>query len=771
MNRSAFFRLYILVLIPLIIGCGTRDTLYDALYSSLEEETDEFDHSVLSGRRIVIDPGHGGAFDGAVGADSLREADANLGVALYLWGMLREAGAQVSLTRTTDHDFLPPGSEELADDLAARMKIANAWEAEVFLSIHHNSHIDRDRERNRIEVYYRGDDPGASLELAEEIHLHLARNLGIPETTVSDGNYFVLRNSSAGASVLGEASYISHPQVEKKLQISTRQKLEAEAYFLGLISYFKRGVPRIERLEPPSDTLYAPASLSFDLRRGADIPLDPTSARIRIGEREIVPLYDPAGGRIHCAMPGDLPNGKYTVSATIKSVRGASASCKPFSLLLNRPAEFILPLQVRGNSRGDFDLSLKVLDRWGYPLADSTKVTVVSEKTGARHAGFSVAGIFHFPGSSQPDDNTFVVTSHGKTETLRFHLPGKGEGDYFILSVVDSVTGKLVPGPQILLPTGESATGDREGSIILSPLPPEGEIIILAAGYVPRRVSLDEISKGASPLKLRPVLDGILRGKRIAIDPGGGGTDDGGRGSGKIRGATVNLKIAETLREILVAAGAEVFLSRSGEETLSLAERVYRTNRFQAHLAIGLHYGSPLSAEEDACLLLHYPGSQRGMAAAEHLSRALGGLPPCKELSLREGAGLFLQQTNCPACEIHAILDDRTEKIYLSPRWIYLEAERILSGIVHNFNERETELFDYTINIIRENKLLRPVSVCLDQALTLIADDEDCVKFSCVTAGEHSVSIGLPGIVPAYTVDIVISAEGPRVTSIEVNEP
>ncbi len=102
-------------------GCSSQRSSRDNLYSQLSEEPAAFDRSVLEGRRIVIDPGHGGRFRGAVGADSLSEADVNLGVALYLWGLLDEAGAEVRLTRSADRDFLAEGSSAVQDDLAARM--------------------------------------------------------------------------------------------------------------------------------------------------------------------------------------------------------------------------------------------------------------------------------------------------------------------------------------------------------------------------------------------------------------------------------------------------------------------------------------------------------------------------------------------------------------------------------------------------------------------------------------------------------------------------
>ncbi len=95
--------------------------------------------SPLRGRRIVLDPGHGGFFKGAIGQNGLTEAEVNLGVALYLRGLLEWVGAEVFLTRTADYDFLTASDSTLASDLAFRSSFADSLQPDVFLSLHHNS--------------------------------------------------------------------------------------------------------------------------------------------------------------------------------------------------------------------------------------------------------------------------------------------------------------------------------------------------------------------------------------------------------------------------------------------------------------------------------------------------------------------------------------------------------------------------------------------------------------------------------------------------------
>jgi N-acetylmuramoyl-L-alanine amidase len=82
--------------------------------------------------RIVLDPGHGGHDPGAK-ASGLTEADLVLDIALRVEALLKkEPGVEVVLTRRTDA-FIP---------LEERTAIANREDADLFLSIHANSHDD-----------------------------------------------------------------------------------------------------------------------------------------------------------------------------------------------------------------------------------------------------------------------------------------------------------------------------------------------------------------------------------------------------------------------------------------------------------------------------------------------------------------------------------------------------------------------------------------------------------------------------------------------------
>ncbi|MBN1884943.1 MAG: N-acetylmuramoyl-L-alanine amidase [Candidatus Krumholzibacteriota bacterium] len=709
-----------------VVGCGGGDG-YDRLYERLSEEPAAFDRGVLAGRRIVVDPGHGGEFDGARGGGGLAEAEVNLGVALHLWGMLDDAGADVRLTRTTDRDFLPEDGTEVRDDLAARIEEANAFLPEVFLSIHHNASFARDRGRNGIEVYYRGDDPGASLELGRDVLLHLARNLGIPSGEIRPGNYFVLRRSVAGAAILTEASYLSNPAVEDRLRLAEKQRLEAEALFLGLVGYFSRGVPTVERLLPATDTLSAPAEVFFRAVPAAGIPLDPSSATVRVDDRTVPAVFD--GGSIRWTIPASAPNEPMRVQGSIRSARGATVASAPATLLLARPAVHLLPLPAERERNGRWRIGVAVLDAEGRAVADGTLVTTTLPG-GALVERRSRAGRIEM---IVPDaDGPFVVSAASRRDTLRF---GKSDGGTPAL-VLDARSGDPVPFPVAAGLPGVSSTGDRAGRLSL---PVGGGFVLVSArGYLPERIEAPGDTIGVL-LRLEPLFGGCLLGRAVAVDAAGGGADLDGLGDGRLRGADVNIETARRLATMLEASGARVLLVRRGEETLSPHDRVARVNAagVDAALRIGRASGN------DACVVRHYPGSLRGAALARLLADALAGLPPCRETAVGEATDPFLQQTNCPACVARSgPVEGDAERLFSHHARPAIEAERLFAALVAFFGDERTAQRPV---VATDGGL--PVAgalVCLDGTVSLETDETGVVRFTCVTPGRHVLGCAWP---------------------------
>ena len=109
-------------------------------------------------KTVVIDPGHGGAKPGALGKKS-KEKDITLAIAMKLGKVITDNYEDVTViyTRTTDVDI----------SLAERAKLANRSKADLFLSIHANSHPKC--ESRGVETFVMGlSTSKANLEVAKK---------------------------------------------------------------------------------------------------------------------------------------------------------------------------------------------------------------------------------------------------------------------------------------------------------------------------------------------------------------------------------------------------------------------------------------------------------------------------------------------------------------------------------------------------------------------------------------------------------------------------
>jgi len=189
----------------------------------------------LAGRLIVVDPGHPPL--GATGPTGLREADANLSVALLLRDLLTQAGARVMLTRSTN----------VALDLLPRTRFADSVDAELLVSIHNNALPDgvNPFTNNGTSVYY---NHPRSLPLAQAVERELVRQLGIRDLGVGRGDLALVRPTWMPA-ILTEGLFMMIPEQEAALADARGQRLYAVAVRDGIES-FLRGVAQGRRDVP-----------------------------------------------------------------------------------------------------------------------------------------------------------------------------------------------------------------------------------------------------------------------------------------------------------------------------------------------------------------------------------------------------------------------------------------------------------------------------------------------------------------------------------------
>lgn len=185
----------------------------------------------LTGKIVVLDPGHGGSQDGAF-HHGVREADVNLAIGLELKDKLTAAGATVVMTRATDDLAAPPGATPAAE-LQARVDIAKAADADIFVSLHANAHPTKPETAGAITFYA----PGRPNDLAATVLEALVLETGAVNKGVRPANFYVLRNSDIPA-VLVEVGFLTNRVEAARLADSSYQQEIAAGIFKGIVRYF-----------------------------------------------------------------------------------------------------------------------------------------------------------------------------------------------------------------------------------------------------------------------------------------------------------------------------------------------------------------------------------------------------------------------------------------------------------------------------------------------------------------------------------------------------
>jgi len=254
------------------------------------------DRLTANARRIVVvDPGHGGEAVGAVGPKKTHEKDVTLAIGKRLKAELeRQPGVQVVLTRSGDYDV----------PLRERYRVAERYQADVFVSIHCNS--SRKRTGSGTEVYFLSmssasdeaskaladlennadkvsEGPGQGTDddlagilydlkqtesmqqssvLAESILGEIEAGRRLEVRGVRQAGFAVLKSPTV-PSVLVETAFINNPTEERLLRDPGFQQEMGEQIARGVVAYLSRApiLPRDGRSNNSAPT--PPANLGL----------------------------------------------------------------------------------------------------------------------------------------------------------------------------------------------------------------------------------------------------------------------------------------------------------------------------------------------------------------------------------------------------------------------------------------------------------------------------------------------------------------------------
>ncbi|ARJ49938.1 N-acetylmuramoyl-L-alanine amidase [Staphylococcus lutrae] len=173
----------------------------------------------LKNKTVIIDPGHGGADQGASSQTGKKtlEKDITLKTSLELKARLEKEGAKVKMTRTTD-TYVKLNDRHLKGD--------------VFLSVHNDAL--ESRNANGATVYWYHEQQEG---LAETLNASIQKKAMLSNRGARQENYQVLRQTEMPA-VLLELGYISNPTDTIMMNDENHRKIVEEAIVDGLKTYF-----------------------------------------------------------------------------------------------------------------------------------------------------------------------------------------------------------------------------------------------------------------------------------------------------------------------------------------------------------------------------------------------------------------------------------------------------------------------------------------------------------------------------------------------------
>lgn len=147
---------------------------------------------------VVLDPGHGGVYNGAE-YSGVKEKDLNLAIAARTAELLEEEGVTVRMTRTSDQDV----------DLYARSGLANTLGADLFVSVHCNANVEHD---DALGIYTCAYSEGTEgWQLAQTLHETMLEATGAADFGMEERpNLSVLRTAQVPAALV-ECGFMSTP--------------------------------------------------------------------------------------------------------------------------------------------------------------------------------------------------------------------------------------------------------------------------------------------------------------------------------------------------------------------------------------------------------------------------------------------------------------------------------------------------------------------------------------------------------------------------------
>jgi len=196
------------------------------------------------------------------------------------------------------------------------------------------------------------------------------------------------------------------------------------------------------------------------------------------------------------------------------------------------------------------------------------------------------------------------------------------------------------------------------------------------------------------------VVSHYEKGHTVMLDPGHGGYDPGAITKQGVYEKTINLQIAQKVKEMLGPSGMGVFLTRGedidyvpdgvkGKTTkkqIDLNRRIDMAKEATADVFVSLHVNATASGQESGSETFYHYQSESGKVLAELIQQEMIKIPGMNRRIAKPGDFYVIKNTSMPAVIVEVgYLSSMKEQKKLQQSWYQDQLARAIAKGIANF--------------------------------------------------------------------------------------
>ncbi len=196
------------------------------------------------------------------------------------------------------------------------------------------------------------------------------------------------------------------------------------------------------------------------------------------------------------------------------------------------------------------------------------------------------------------------------------------------------------------------------------------------------------------------VVSHLDKGHIVILDPGHGGYDPGAITKQGVYEKSINLQIAQKVKEMLEPSGIEIFLTRdedidyvpdgvrgkSTKKQIDLNHRIEMAKEVNADVFVSLHVNATASGQESGSETFYHYQSESGKRLAELIQQEMIKIPGMNRRIAKPGDFYIVKNTSMPAVIVEVgYLSSLKEQKKLQQSWYQEQLARAIAKGIANF--------------------------------------------------------------------------------------